>query len=807
MKTGDRWTFPKPAPNVPPGANSQSGGENILLTAEAAEIVEIALEQLADFPNPIRGAILLSGDIGVDKLQLLHQLANLLANPETHMWNTLLETLDLTKEARPKAAIKSQFVKVPGDPSQDLSSFLISCFAQHSPSLALPAAGARITPDEFSALLLSISERMAEQSVGMVVLDSISERIEQLNDPEKSQHELRLYHILSDAFSQYGILAMLVGKEEHFSPMENGEEFESHHTWIEPQNVPAEKPAKNLPQQEEEFPAQLQLLIYDWIQSEIPSWKPEHSPRYQRDSQALIAAIPEGGKPATGMVYFKSIFDPHWSDEDISRLNRAAYPWVLMILSPLEFFYEFDSRLKEIVSKLPMLIIWHPDAPTKTELESLRSLAHEIAAHEAESDPLAVEALKKARPILGNLYINRGRLLGPSFQRMISGEIASLSIGQYLSACLSRLPQEKGAVSQGKPFSSDPGNQFRSLEWAAIITDRPELRTKSLDHVQAALINWWAQSVEGLSKKLPDFPEPFRTTRFRREIRFIEGPLMALKSALDSLRAGESGFFEAMEHLGRNFAWDQERLLRWKKGLESLSALALWLPAFLHARDYLVTAFPLGREEIDKGRESLLHSMDESYRFLEAQARSGFDAKFLEFKKSYMDAYYFLHEDALHIVSGLKKDEIKVDSESLRNLDLLSGLQYTDKSFLNRVKLLAKWVQRNQCNLPVRQILERYPRCYCNFNPCSQQQPADSAAQINGIIQDGIEYYRNLLRGFGPMIMVELKELEADDNALQPITALLSDGPMMPLKAQTIKLLNRVISKYPNDFLAELRKR
>jgi hypothetical protein len=353
----------------------------------------------------------------------------------------------------------------------------------------------------------------------------------------------------------------------------------------------------------------------------------------------------------------------------------------------------------------------------------------------------------------------------------------------------------------------ETAGQDRAIEWAAAITDRPEVRDESIDYAQEALMNWWTRSGEEVSKRLTDLPEPFRTTRFRKEIRYIESPLTALKPAFDSLRAGESFFLEAMDHLGRNFAWDEERLIRWKEGMESLAALIVWLPAFMHALDYVTVAFHLGRQEIDDVREDLLQSIKEPYRFLDAPVRRDFDEKFLTFKKSYMEAYFFLHEDALHIVSGLKKEEIKIDPVLLRNLDLLSELQYTDKSYLNRVKLLAKWVQRNQCNLPLRQILERYPRCYCNFNPCSHQQPADSAAQINGIIRDGIEYFRALLRRCGHLIRVELNSQRIDGHTLQLITSLLGDGPMTSLKPQAVKVLNRIISKYPNEFLAEIRKR
>jgi hypothetical protein len=130
-----------------------------------------------------------------------------------------------------------------------------------------------------------------------------------------------------------------------------------------------------------------------------------------------------------------------------------------------------------------------------------------------------------------------------------------------------------------------------------------------------------------------------------------------------------------------------------------------------------------------------------------------------------------------------------------------------DKRYLNRVKLLAKWVQRNQCNLPVRQILERYPRCYCNFNPSAHLQPGDSAARINSTIKDGIDYFRMRLRKCGDLIMAELKAQPVEDSMQHSISALLGDGPIPALKPQTVKILHKIIGKYPNEFLAVLRKK
>jgi hypothetical protein len=54
--------------------------------------------------------------------------------------------------------------------------------------------------------------------------------------------------------------------------------------------------------------------------------------------------------------------------------------------------------------------------------------------------------------------------------------------------------------------------------------------------------------------------------------------------------------------------------------------------------------------------------------------------------------------------------------------------------------------------------------------------------------------------------MEEVKTLAVDDSCLKQITAALSDGAMLPLSAQSIKVLNRIIGKYPNEFLSQMRQ-
>lgn len=557
---------------------------------------------------------------------------------------------------------------------------------------------------------------------------------------------------------------------------------------------------------EEEFRERLQLVILQWIQVEIPSWQPERSPRYRQSSQALNAPPPGNDHSPAGLVYFKNVFDPCWSNEDVARLHETAYPWMLMILSPCERFYFHESRFMEIISNLHNLTIWRPDTPSRAELENLRGLIFKISPEILEGDPSGNNTIEEVHKILTDLYIHRGEFIGSNDRTVIAAEITEQSLCRYLSVRLSSLSQKK--IPAANPNIRTPAEAVKgkqTLEWVALLTGDSDLRNGSIEQAQEKLIGWWMISAEELSTRLTELPEAFMTIRFRSEVKSVEGPLLVLKPIIHSLRAGTFSLTVAVNHLARNFVWDTERLLSWKRSLDNLAGLIRWLPKFSPAQEYLGAAFLLGRKDLDHLCSSLLQSTHEPCQFLEVHTRNEFDERFLEFKKSYMDYYYALHEDARQLMRGLRNDESKIDPVSLHNLEMLSGLRYTDKSYLNRVKVLARWVQGNQCSLPLRQVLERYPRCLCNFNPCSNQPPADSATRINGIIREGIEYFRTILRKCDRLILEELNDGQADDESIRQITNLLSHDSISRLKLQPIKILNGIIGKHPRAFMLEVR--
>lgn len=409
-----------------------------------------------------------------------------------------------------------------------------------------------------------------------------------------------------------------------------------------------------------------------------------------------------------------------------------------------------------------------------------------------------MNALAGESPTLPGLREWRVMKTGDQCSENASQEIPSIPEPDVID----EFPEEKPAAAE----SSSSGGDSQARHWAALLTGDAALEECTIESAQEQLMEWLLHFSGGFPKDVSGFPEVFQTARFWSEVKSIEIPLRLLKTVFGNLQSGKSSCCNAMEHIERTFGRQEDRLLKWKRAMENFAGLIRWIPAFKSSAEYIQASFPLGRQNLDQLRETLLQSISEPHRFLESGTRIEFEERFLEFKKNYIDCYFVLHEEALHVISGLKKDEVKIDPVLLRNLDLLSGLQHTDKSYLNRVKLLARWIQHNQCHLPLHQILETYPRCYCNFNPGIHQQPGASAAQINSIIQEGLEYFRTILRRCGHLIMEEVKAHPIDDHTLEQITAALSDGPMIPLKAHTIKILNRIIGKNSAQFQAEIRK-
>jgi hypothetical protein len=553
-------------------------------------------------------------------------------------------------------------------------------------------------------------------------------------------------------------------------------------------------------------------LIYDWFRAGIPSWRPNPSPRYWRTSLTLLERIPEGNDRSVGMVHFKNIADPFWSLDDLTNLQGSPHRWVLLVLSPLEHFYEFDPEIDAIAASSPKIIVWHPDVPTPEETEQLRRLTVDLSWPPEPAEPGGSEARRAnaAQEILTALYIRRGRLITNQGSHPVGKEIGDQSLARYLSARLAataaKSPDAGTPADEIPKGSSDAMHEEgpTALHWAALLSGEDDLRNLDLQSAETRIISWWTSSLEieagTLGAKLTPLPVSLMTTRFWGEYRQFVRHLELLQPTLQLLRIGAISFSEAMAQIRLHFKRDENLLLKWKELIGELGGVARWLPAFEHMRDYVCGAFFTSMRSADDLRASLLESIGQPHHFLVAANRDAFDRRFLEYKTQYIDFYYARHEEAMGITAEEKGARLKVDSDALRNLELLSRLNFADRTYVTRVRIIARWLHHNRCTLPVRQILDRNPRCFCNFNPAADPRVSTAADRINSLVQSGIEYYRTIFSRSRDLVIEELKSMRVEQACAQQIAPLLGPGGMLPLSLRAIDVLNRIIQKNPAAF-------
>jgi len=343
-----------------------------------------------------------------------------------------------------------------------------------------------------------------------------------------------------------------------------------------------------------------------------------------------------------------------------------------------------------------------------------------------------------------------------------------------------------------------------ALHCAALLTGVDEIRRMTPEEAEIRFREWWVSGPAAncvlLVEKLDSLPEHFVTVHFHNRTRPLASRLVTLTATIERLWKNEISFVGAMSRIAGECVLGQDADMPWHRSMDELASLMRWLPAFEHACEYVRSAFPSGDPDIDRVRTSLLGSVERPDRFLAAEERDSFDRSFLEFKTRYAENYARAHEQTVGMIIGTLAETTGLDKTALRNLEILSGFTQADRSCLERVRTIAAWLKNHHCDLPVRRILDRYPRCYCNFLPGADLKLQMPVSDLNVMIRDGIERVRDSLRGCSTAIVAELKSLSISESDTRQVVSLLGRGPVVDLRPRTIEVLNAIIQRQPSRF-------
>jgi hypothetical protein len=349
----------------------------------------------------------------------------------------------------------------------------------------------------------------------------------------------------------------------------------------------------------------------------------------------------------------------------------------------------------------------------------------------------------------------------------------------------------------------EPGAEA-ALSCASLLTGIDEIRGMTLEEAELRFREWWVSGPAGncvlLAERLDCLPESFVTVHFHNRTRPFAHRLATLTATIERLWKNDVSFVAAMSRISGECMLGQEAGIPWHRSVDELASLMRWLPAFEHACEYVRSAFPSGDSDIDRVRASLLASIERPDRFLASDERDSFDRAFLGFKSRYTETYALAHEQTVAMIVGSVPEATGLDTPALRNLEILSGFAQADRSCLERVRTIAAWLKNHRCNLPVRRILDRYPRCYCNFLPGADLKLQMPVSDLNAMIREGVERIRESLRGCSTAIVAELKSLGISESDTRQVVALLGQGPLVDLRPRTIEVLNAIIQRQPSRF-------
>jgi len=216
MLIGDHLTLhPRPAFPDPLEADGHSIRETYVLTRETGEICARILRRLTSYAEPQPGGFFFTGERGVGKTHLLRYLGTFLENPSDPEWGVFQPFLP--DNAQPHVAVNSFFINIPEDPAIPLGRFLAAQLRVPKPL----TPGVNETPEtdlseeEFAALAQEAVSEQATRSLGLLVLDNISRRLDRIANPESLEREFRLLKIVMDSFAPSGVLVVLIMDEQH----------------------------------------------------------------------------------------------------------------------------------------------------------------------------------------------------------------------------------------------------------------------------------------------------------------------------------------------------------------------------------------------------------------------------------------------------------------------------------------------------------------------------------------------------------------------------------------------------------------
>lgn len=344
-------------------------------------------------------------------------------------------------------------------------------------------------------------------------------------------------------------------------------------------------------------------------------------------------------------------------------------------------------------------------------------------------------------------------------------------------------------------------------EWCRLLTERPDLpeltAVQARKMIREALAGWYQRwSDLNLAERFNSLPVEMMTTRTWQLIitckRYFETTSNAVEAVLHERISLEMGLARIVEVFSANPTIFQRARHEFQLLVEFLN----WLPYYIRAKTYTLTAVQLNNEEINAHRRELTHFFDHPHRLLDEDKRRRFEATFRSFQDKFTNLYATKHEDAMTKLVNLETLEEFLASRLWRTFELVSQLNIANPRFLVLAQEMIKLIRESQCTLPVRDILSIQPACSCGFRVGSVTPISTMVEDLKQLVRTGVDYHRRLILQYRPKLSQNLRTATtatgSNKDQVGALLALISSGESTTAMTMTPGMVELI-----NEFLKE----
>ncbi|OYT69914.1 MAG: hypothetical protein CFK52_12670 [Chloracidobacterium sp. CP2_5A] len=320
-------------------------------------------------------------------------------------------------------------------------------------------------------------------------------------------------------------------------------------------------------------------------------------------------------------------------------------------------------------------------------------------------------------------------------------------------------------------------------EWCRLLTERFDLPDLAADRkqVRESLAQWHRKWLNyRLAERFESLPMEMLTTRAWQLIitckRYFETTATAVEAVLFERISLEMGLARIVDIFAANPTIYQRAVIDLRVLVDFLD----WLPFYVKAKSYALSALPVTDPDARNARRELGNFFEHPHRLLDEDKRLRFEQVFERFKKHYIEDCVSRDEQATKNLD-LSPLTSLLASPTWRLFESLSRLTLADRQYAERAERILADIETRRRNLNLRDFLDHQPMTGDLIRRRALPPLAKQIERLKETVRQGIQHFRQRVTHNRNLISQNLRILglsEADERLVtSTLAALASPTP------------------------------